>query len=139
MEHALIYHLFRLGRLPLADKKQLQAEGVQQIVEGIHITVTYRNYKAPGKYFSYKSQMLVGSIALTQQRIIAYAINRKIMNIAYAHKGFAQLSIRTETDYKLLIGVDASIMNSKSSGSIEFCFHTCKAGQLMEQIKSLSS
>jgi hypothetical protein len=54
MAMTLLYRLFRIGGLPKNVRTALESEGMRIIEEGIRVSVTYRDFKAPGKRFTWK-------------------------------------------------------------------------------------
>ena len=61
------------GRLPDDLRAALAAEGVVFLEEGLPGSVTYRNYRAPGQYSSWRKVPFTGAIAITGQRMVVAA------------------------------------------------------------------
>ena len=61
MAKSLLYRLFGAGKIPAPLMSQLNAEGIILFDEGVKGSVTYRNFRAPGKRFSWRRQGFAGS------------------------------------------------------------------------------
>jgi hypothetical protein len=66
MAKPLLYRVFGVGKIPAPLMSQLQNEGIILADEGVKGSVTYRNFRAPGRRDSWRRQWFIGSIALTK-------------------------------------------------------------------------
>ena len=87
-------------------------------------SITFRNFKAPWKRYSYRKTGFAGSIVLTEQRLVAYAFSQKVINLPLTHPHFSKLMVTLERDDCLCVAFEASDFQNDSSGSIELRFHT---------------
>jgi hypothetical protein len=78
MAKSLLYRLFGVGKIPEPLRSQLQTEGIDLLDEAVKGSVTYRDFRAPGKRDSWRRQWYVASIALTKIRVIIYLTNHPI-------------------------------------------------------------
>ena len=62
--------LFRIGKLPDQMRAELEAEGILHIAEYIAVTRRFTG-KVPGKRSAGSITSYVGSLALTNQRVLA--------------------------------------------------------------------
>jgi hypothetical protein len=60
------------GRFPEELGTALRAEGFEVLEEGLPGSVTFRDYRAPGKRYSLRKVAVNGSIALTARRIVVW-------------------------------------------------------------------
>jgi hypothetical protein len=67
----LLYRLFGLGKIPAQFMTTLKSEGILAVDEGIKGSVTYRDFRAPGKYSAWRRQWFTGCIVLTQVRLVS--------------------------------------------------------------------
>jgi hypothetical protein len=58
------------GRLPEELRATLNAEGLVLLDEELTGSITYRNYRAPGQYSSWKKEPTSGAIAVTPNRLV---------------------------------------------------------------------
>jgi len=61
---------FLLGSatMPANLRSSLEAEGITFLAEGLTGSITYRNYRAPGKYYGIAKQGTAGAIGISGQR-----------------------------------------------------------------------
>ncbi len=113
---------FQPGRLSDELKAQFEAEGVLYQAERIYITVHYRNFKAPGKFFWRKRTSGMGSLVLTSRRILGFVFSKPVINTPYDHPKFKAINFTTKKKY-LSAAFDPSVFNPEQSGWIEIRFH----------------
>jgi hypothetical protein len=135
----ILNRLFRPGRMPEETKEQLQSEGLLFFKEKVWITVVFRNFKAPGRRYSYRRSSTYGSFALTETRVVGLSLLSTIINVAYNSPEFQSIQFEAKSDKYLSAKFDASIFNPSQSGEIEFRFHLPELDQAIEIIKSRMS
>lgn len=86
----MLHRLFGIGKIPAAQMRALQPEGIQIAGEGVAGSLPYRNHRAPGKVFVGGRRWFVGSLAITGQRFVAYAFSRKLLAAPLNHPGGAK-------------------------------------------------
>lgn len=127
MTKTVAHRLFGFGRLPQAARTALDAEGIRLLEEGIRVSVTYRNFRAPGKRFTRKRRVSSGAIAVSRERLVAYVGRIRLVNVALDDPHFRKLDIGVEQLDCLCIAFDPSDFNPKQSGRIECRFFTPQA------------
>src|ERR1041385_8057364 len=137
MAKSLLYRLFGLGRIPKLLNDTLRIEGIVVSDEGIPGSITYRNFRAPGKRFSWKKQGLVGSVIVTNVRLVALMYGSFAVNVPFTDERIRQLQISVEGD-RLLISFDAKLFHDNWSGTIEYRFRTPQAAEMIKWIQDLS-
>ena len=130
MKKSLLYRLFGFGKIPAQYRAALESEGVPLSDEGIKGTVTYRNFRAPGRYSKWKRQWYSASIILTKARLLAFRHSSQIIDVPLADERFRRLQFSLEDESNLLIAFDASLFHNDWSGTIEYRFKTPRAGFL---------
>jgi hypothetical protein len=135
MRKSWLYRLFRLGRVPREALPVLQSEGVVLLEEGLRGSVTLRNYRAPGRYHSYRSSILTGSLVLTEQRFVAFAFSKPPINIPLHDDRLRALEISVPGDGVLEVKFDPSVFNLQASGSVECRYHTANALMYLERVQ----
>src|SRR5207237_8746057 len=97
---------------------QLKNEGVILLDEGVKGSVTYRNFRAPGKRFSWRRQAFTGSIALTKTRLLGLWSSNTIINVPLADERIRAMHYSLEGDDGLCVAFDASLFPADWSGRI---------------------
>lgn len=136
MSKSLLYRLFGLGKIPENERPALEAEGLVLVEEGIRGSITFRNFKAPWRRHSYRRSGFAGSIVLTEQRLVAYAFSKHVVNIPVNHPQFRKIEISVDKADRLCIAFEASDFHDDRSGSIELRFRTPQALHFAERIRS---
>ncbi|HXI26420.1 MAG TPA: hypothetical protein VNG71_21380 [Pyrinomonadaceae bacterium] len=137
MSKSLFYRLFGLGRIPKLLNDTLHIEGIVVADEGIPASVTYRDFRAPGKYFSWKKQAFVGSVVVTNNRLVALMYSNFAVNVPFTDERIRQLQISVEGD-RLLISFDPKLFHDNWSGTIEYRFRTEHAVDMLKWINDLT-
>jgi hypothetical protein len=136
---SLLYMLFRLGRVPKRALPALESEGIVLLDEGLRGSVTLRNYRAPGRFHSYKSSVFAGSLVLTEQRFAGFAFSKPVINVALHDDRLRALEMSVPRDGVFHIGFDPAVFDLQRSGSVECRFHTGNALRYLEHLGSISS
>src|SRR5947208_8262235 len=98
MPKSLLYRLFGIGKIPKLLNDTLRIEGIVVSDEGIPGSVTYRDFRAPRKYFSWKKQAFVGSVIVTNVRLVALMYSNFAVNVPFTDERIRQLQISVERD-----------------------------------------
>ncbi len=135
MAKTLFYRLFGVGKIPEQFMATLKAEGIHAFDEGIKGSVTYRNFHAPGKYFSWRRQWFTGSVVLTQVRLIALRSSNPIINVPFTDERIRSLRLSIEGQDTFLVAFDPSLFHPDWSGTIEYRFRTTQAVAFLEKLR----
>ena len=150
MRKTLAYTLFKVGRIPDALMKELQSEIIQVSDEGIHCSLTFKNFKAPGRRESWRRVWFGGAIALTGSRLVAMSAGRfttgialtdengLLINIPFTDDRFRLMNISLDKPDRLVIAFDASLFHHDWSGQLEYRFRTPEANKFLEAINRLT-
>ncbi len=134
MAKTLLHRLFGLGGIPKDAEAQIRREGVVLQDEGIGGSVTFRRFRAPGRYHGWKRSWFSGSIVLTRRHFLAFQYSKPIIGIAWGEEKLQQLDVRVEGEDTLCVGFEASAFQEDASGEIEVRFSTPLARELLRQI-----
>ena len=137
MPKSVLYRLFGLGKIPKLLNDTLHIEGIVIADEGVPGSVTYRDFRAPGKYSSWRKQAFIGSVIVTNVRLVALMYSNFAINVPFTDKRIRQLQISVEGD-RLLIALDANLFHDDWSGTIEYRFRTPQAADMIKWIQDLS-
>ena len=131
----------------MALMKELQSEVIEVYDEGIHCSLTFKNFKAPGRRETWRRIWFGGAIALTASRLVALSGTRFTTGIALSDDGGRLINVPTDDDRfrlmsvsldkpdRLVIAFDASLFHHDWSGELEYRFRTQQAQHLLEAIK----
>ncbi len=134
MAKTFLYQLFGVGKIPKLLRDTLRIEGIVVSDEGIPGSVTYRDFRAPGKYFSWKKQAFTGSVVVTNIRLVALIYSNFAVNIPFTDERIRKLQISIEGDDRLLIVFDPSLFHDNWSGTIEYRFRTEQAAAFLKSL-----
>ncbi len=137
MSKSLLYRLFGVGRIPKLLGDRLRMEGIVVADEGIAGSVTFRDFRAPGRYSSWRKQAFVGSVIVTNIRLVALMQSRFAVDVPFTDARIRRLQISRERD-RLVIGFDASLFHDDWSGTIEYRYRTSQAAEIIKWIQDLS-
>ncbi len=127
----VLHRILGLGKIPAADRQALEPEGIEVAEEGIWVSITYKNYRAPGKVFLNRKRWVVGSLVVTKHRFSAYIFSRRIFNLPLSDANFAKWKVFVEDGQRLCLAGDASNLGPNHSGNLEFRFTIPDAEKLV--------
>lgn len=135
MSQTLLYRLFGLGRPPKAMKPTLEGEGIVLVDEGIGGSITFRDFRAPGRRYRHRKSWFTGSLVVTEVRFAAYGFSRPLINVPLERSYLAKLDGAVEHDGTVLrVAFESGDFHDDWSGGIECRFRTAKAPLFMEWI-----
>ena len=135
MAKTLFYRLFGTGKMPWELRSQLQLEGLALFDEGIKGSVTYLDFRRPGKYSGWRRQWFSACIALTNQRIVGLQYAKPIINVPLADPRLKQMQFSAENAETLLVRFDPALFHNDWSGTIEYRFRTEYATNFIEGLQ----
>ena len=127
MAKTLLYRLFGAGKMPAQWRTMIESEGVVLFDEGIGGSITYRDFSAPGKRFTWRKVAFSGSIALTKTRVLALQYASPAINVPLDDPRLKQMQFSIEGEDKLLVAFNANLFHNDWSGTIEYRFRTEQA------------
>ena len=122
------------GRFPDELRTELQAEGAELLVEGMPGSVTFRDFRAPGRYSKWKKQAMSGALALTATRLVMKRSHGPVVTIPIDSELFRDLAPELEAPDRLCLHIDASALGPRASGKIEARFRTDQAERIVERL-----
>lgn len=137
MAKSLLFRLFGVGRIPKLLGDRLRMEGIVVADEGIPGSVTYRDFRAPGRYSSWRKQAFIGSVVVTNIRLVGLRSSRFAIVVPFSDERIRQLRISRERDH-LVIALDASLFHDDWSGTIEYRYRTSEAAVIIKWIQDLT-
>jgi len=136
MSKTLLHWLFGFGGVPKAMKPILEQEGIVLLDEGIGGSITFRNFRAPGKRYSYRQNWFTGSLVVTELRFAGFAFGRPVINVPLEGPHLKKLECSLEKEHTILrVAFDSSDFHEDWSGEIVCRFRTPKARQFLERLR----
>ena len=89
--------------------------------------VTYRNYRAPGRYSKLRKHGVMGSIALTDRRLLVWANHVKHVNMPHHDPLRAGIKVRVDQPDQICVSYDAGTGEPGMSGPVEVRLRTTRA------------
>lgn len=136
MAKTLLYRLFSVGKIPAQLSAELRSEVIVLLDEGISGSVTYLDFRAPGKRFTWRRSWFTASIALTQTRLVALQYSNFAINVPVTDERLRRMRFSVEEGATLLIAFDPALFHNDWSGTIEYRFRTSQAQALLEKLES---
>ena len=135
MAKSLFYRLFGIGKMPAELAATLKSEGVILMDEGIKGSVTYLDFRAPGRHADWRRQWFTASIALTEARLVALQNSNTAINVPLQDERLRQMKFSVEEDGALLISFDPALFHSDWSGTMEYRFKTEQAQGFLAKLR----
>jgi len=132
----ILYKLFGVGKIREPLLSELQSEGIIASDEGIKSTLTYKNFRAPGRYSNWKRRWFSGAIALTEKRLILQQYSQPVINILLTDERLQKIKISLETEDALFFEFEPNLFLENSTGEIEWRTRTPQAQKIAETLKS---
>jgi hypothetical protein len=125
------------GRFPDGLATSLRGEGVEVLDEGLSGSVTFRDYRAPGRRYSLRKMAVNGAIALTTRRVVVWYGRHKEVDIPVDHALLGALSAALDEPDRLRLSYSAQAFHRDRSGTVELRFTTPEAARLVERLTAL--
>lgn len=124
-----VLRMLGIACLPVEAEALIPADDRILVCEHLFCSVTLRNFRAPGRACNWKRQWFAGSIAVSEDRIIAFRGRRRLINTPFDDPRFCKVSF-TADEYILYIAHDAALYHDDWSGQIEYRFRTLDAQKI---------
>lgn len=131
---SLLYKIFGAGKLREPFLSELYGEGIIALEEGVKSTITYKNFRAPGRYSNWKRRWIAGGLALTEKRLVLLQYSVPVISLALDDERLTKMNILCETRDTLLFTFEPALFLENSTGKIEWRFRTVNAQLFVEAI-----
>lgn len=131
---SLLYRLFGVGKISEVLRQELKNEGIIAAEEGVKSTITYKNFRAPGRYSNWKRRWITGGFALTEKRLVLLQYATQVVTLPLTDERFGKIKISCEGNDVLLFAFDPSLFLENSTGEIEWRFRTKDAPEILNLI-----
>lgn len=133
---SLIFSI-RARKVAAAYKSQLQPEGIILFEEDVKGSMTFRDFRSPGRYDSWRKVLITSLIALTKTRLLALKGSSPIINVPFTDERLRQMKFSLEGEKTLLVAFDANLFQPEWSGEIEYRFKTPQAREFLRKLSEL--
>ena len=135
MAKSLFYRLFGVGKMPAQLAATLKSEGLILMDEGIKGSVTYLDFRAPGRRDAWRRQWFTASIALTQARLLALQNSNTAINVPLTDERLRKMQFSVEEGGTFLVRFDPALFHNDWSGTMEYRFKTEQAGAFLDKLR----
>lgn len=136
MAKTFLYRLFGIGKIPGKYGEIIKGEGIVLLDEGVGGSVTFRNFRAPGKRYSWRRNWFSGSLVLTKQHFLAFGFSRQIIGVGLYDPHLKELTCSLVDSGTLAVSFEAGVFHDGWSGTIECRFSTPKASLFLKELQS---
>ncbi len=136
MAKSFFYKLFGAGKVPARYREIVEAEGIVLLDQGLSGSVTFRNFRAPGKRYSWRRKWIVGSLVITQQHFLAFGFFQQLIGVPLQDKHLKELTCSLLKPGILSISYDAGAFHENWSGTVECRFGTDKASEFIQSLEA---
>lgn len=130
----ILYKLFGIGKIREPLLSELRNERIIALDEGIKSSITYKNFRAPGRYSNWKRRWFPGAVALTEKRLVLQQYSQPVINIALTDERFQQIKVSLETEDALLFEFEPHLFLENSTGEIEWRCRTAQARTIADAV-----
>ncbi len=134
---SLFYKLFGVGKIKETLLSELKNEEIVASDEGIKSTLTYKNFRAPGRYSNWKRRWFSGAIILTKKRLVLQQYSQPVINLELTDERFKKIKVSLEAEDTLLFEFEPQLFLENSTGEIEWRCRTPHAKIIAEWLKML--
>jgi hypothetical protein len=128
----VLYRLLGVGRIREPLLSELKAEDLLLLDEGIPGSITYLNFRAPGRFANWKRQWFTAAIALTKARLLLQRCAGPFLSIPGELMPDLHFSNARGV---LLIAFEAASFSDKASGRLECRFRTSQAQLFVDALQ----
>lgn len=124
----------RAKKVAAIYKAQLEPEGIVLFEQDVKGSMTFRNFRSPGRYSSWRKVAITSLLILTKKNIIALKGSSPIINVPLTDARLRQMKFSLEGEKTLLVAFDANLFQPDWSGEIEYRFHTPRAQEFLQKL-----
>jgi hypothetical protein len=135
MRKSIFYRLFGLGKFPKSMVPILESEGMVLEEQGVSGSVTFRRFRAPCRFYSYRKSSFIGSLVITSQRFAAFAFSKPLINLSLEKAKLGLLTLSVPKRNHFLVKFDAEDFHDDWRGKIECRFSTELAALFLERLQ----
>jgi hypothetical protein len=134
-----IIFTFRAKRVAAIYKSRLEPEGIIFFEEDVKGSMTFRNFKSPARYSSWRKVLITSLLILTKKNIIALKGSSPIIDVPVTDPRLKQMKFSLEGENTLLVAFAANLFQPDWSGEIEYRFQTGQAPEFLKKLNEITS
>ena len=127
------------GRLPADLRGAIATELLVMLEEELPGSVTYRDYRTPKRYSKLRKRGVMGSIALTDRRLLVWANHVKHVNVPHDDPLRAGIKVKLDQPDWICVSYDAGAADPSRSGQVEVRLHTTRASTIAWLCRDLAA
>jgi hypothetical protein len=127
------------GRLPPDLRAAIATEQLVVLEEELPGSVIYRRYRAPGRYSRPRTRGAMGSIALTDRRLLVWANHVQHVNVLHHDPLRAGIKVTVDQPNRIWVRYEAGDANPRMSGQIEVRLRTTRASTIAWLCRELAA
>lgn len=109
----------RARKVAAAYRARLQPEGIVLFEEDVKGSMTFRNFRSPGAYYSWRKVLITSLVVLTRTRLLALKGSNPIIDVPLTDERLRRMKFSLEGEKTLLVAFDANLFQPEWSGGIE--------------------
>ena len=98
MPKTILHKLFGAGKIPKKYAPTLTAESIVLLDEGIGGSITFKNFRAPGRRYAAKKSWFTGCLVLTEQTFAAFALHKPLIYVPLTDERIVKLNMLNTAD-----------------------------------------
>jgi hypothetical protein len=125
------------GRLGPELRTAVENEGIVLLAEELSGSITYRNYRAPGRRSTLRKRGQNGAIAISGRRlVVTRANNWKEVDVPLDDPKLGCFAVGLDEPDRFCLSWEASDFHDDRSGTVELRFSTPEAGRVVELLQA---
>jgi len=129
------HRLFKLGQIPKRRREALKAEGIRVLDEGIPVAITYRNYRAPGRFYAWRRSYGSGSVVVTGCRLFISYYRWPVFDLGLEDPRFGRIHLTSPTTDSLQISFEAADLFLDRTGSVAIRIRSDEAATVLSYLR----
>ncbi len=134
---SILYKLFGIGKIREPLLAELKSEEIIASDEGVKSTLTYKNFRAPGRYSNWKRRWFSGAVALTKKRLVLQQYSQPVINLELTDERFRKIKVSLESEETLLFEFEPNLFLENSTGEIEWRCRTPHAKIIYDRLQTM--
>lgn len=119
-------------------RTNLQPEGIVLFEEDVKGSMTFHNFRSPGRYANWRKVAITSLVILTGKRLLALKGSSPIIDVPFTDARLRQIKFSLENETTLLVAFDANLFQPEWSGAIEYRFKTTKALDFLQKLNEFT-
>ncbi|MEM1411255.1 MAG: hypothetical protein AAGH19_02775 [Pseudomonadota bacterium] len=136
MKKSILYRWFGLGAVPKSVRPTLESEGIVVLDEGMSGRLVMKDVDGPAKRYRQRTERFLGSLVVTQQRILCHTFRKRQLSIAAGDERLRQLFVDLLAQNRLSLSFESGNFRQGWRGVMTFEFSTDQAPRFLDALRS---